>query len=182
MKRFLALCAVLCFLFLTACGAEKSDPNVYNVEYNGKVYSVNQIERTISVDGYTCEFSVTGSGNSTDFKVTYPNGSTYWMRWSNSSGHGGYGGDYDASRYVSGDTLWNVLEQEHPGAKQTSNHAGLGILLLIFGVLEAASPRTFWWLSHGWRFKDAEPSEAALALGRVGGIIMVLAGIICFFV
>ncbi len=182
MKRFWILCAAFCFFLLAACTAEKGDPNVYDVEYNGKVYTVDQINRTISVDGYTCEFSVTGSGSSTDFKVTYPNGSTYWMRWSNSSGSGGYGGDYDESRYVSGDTLWNVLEQAHPGAKQNSSHAGLGILLLIFGVLEAAFPQASWWLSHGWRFKDAEPSDLALGLGRATGIVMILAGIICFFV
>lgn len=178
MKRFLALCAALCFLLLAACGGDKGDPNVYDVEYNGKTYSVDQIERTITVDGYTCEFNVTHGGR---FVVTYPDGSTYSVD-SDIGWGGSHSEDFDPDKYVSGDTLWKVLEQDRPGTKQTSTHGGLGILLVIFGILEAAFPRVSWWLSHGWRFKNAEPSDLALGLGRMAGVIMILAGIICFFV
>lgn len=182
MKRFLILCMAVSLLLLTACAGSSDDPNVYDVEYGGKTYTVDQINRTIAVDGYTCQFQVTGNGNSTDFKVTYPNGSTYWMRWSNSSGYGGYGGDYDESRYVSGDTLWSVLEQERPGAQRNSGYWFIGLLLVGLGLFETVSPQTSWYLSHGWRYKNAEPSELALGLGRVGGIVMIIAGVICFFV
>lgn len=178
MKRFLALCAALCFLLLAACGADKGDPNVYDVEYNGKIYSVNQTESTISVDGYTCEFNVTGSQHDQRFTVTYPDGSTY----SGSGWAGSHSEGFDPEQYVSGDILWEVLEQDRPGTRQNNTHGGLGILLLIFGVLEAAFPQVSWWLSHGWRYKNAEPSDLALGLGRTAGIIMILAGIICFFV
>lgn len=181
-KRFFVFCLTLCLLLLTACGQEKSDPNVYDVEYGGKTYTVDQINRTITVDGYTCRFQVTGSGNSTKFEVTYPDGSTYFMHWSGYSGSGGGSDDYDPERYVSGDTLWEVLEQDRPGTRSNKTHAGLGIFLLMFGIVEAVFPRGSWWLSHGWRYKNAEPSDLALGLGRTTGIIMILAGIICFFV
>lgn len=178
MKRILCLFAALCLLFLSACTADKGDPNVYDVEYKGKLYSVDQINRTIAVDGYTCEFDITYGGR---FVVTYPDGSTYSAD-SDIGWGGSHSENFDPEQYVTGDTLWEVLEQDRPGAKQTSNHAGLGILLVLFGVLEAAFPQASWWLSHGWRFKNAEPSDLALGLGRTVGVIMILIGIICFFV
>lgn len=178
MKRICCLFAALCLLFLSACGADKGDPNVYNVEYSGKTYSVDLISQTISVDGYTCEFNVTYSGR---FVVTYPDGSTY-----SADADIGWGGshseNFDPDRYVSGDTLWEVLEQDHPDAKQNPTHGGLGIVLVLFGVLETAFPQASWWLSHGWRFKNAEPSDLVLGLGRVVGVIMIIVGVICFFV
>lgn len=168
----------LCLLLVTACGQEKGDPNVYDVEYNGKIYSLNQIERTISVDGYTCQFDITHNGR---FVVTYPDGSTYSAD-SDIGWGGSHSENFDPEKYVSGDTLWEVLEQDRPGARTNNTHAGLGILLLMFGIIETVFPQASWWLSHGWRYKNAEPSDLALGLGRASGVIMILIGIICFFV
>lgn len=178
MKRILILLAALCLLLLAACEGDIGDPNVYDVEYQGKTYTVDQINRTIAVDGYVCQFRVSGNGNDIRFEVTYPNGATYsGMGWA-----GSHSDEYDASRYVSGDTLWEVLEQGKPGAQRNSGHWFIGLLLVGFGVLEAVYPQLSWYLSHGWRYKNAEPSELAMGLGRVTGVIMIIAGIICFFV
>lgn len=181
MKRILILLAALCLLLLAACERNTGDPNVYDVEYQGKTYTVDQINQTIAVDGYVCHFKVSGH-SSVKFEVTYPNGSEYYFTWSGNVGSGGYSGDYDESRYVSGDTLWEVLEQGKPGAQRNSGHWFIGLLLVGFGVLEAVYPQLSWYLSHGWRYKNAEPSELAMGLGRVTGVIMIIAGIICFFV
>lgn len=181
MKRTLTLCAALCLLLLTGCGSSADDPNVYNVEYDGKTYTVDQTERTISVDGYTCQFEVTGGGSAIDVTFTYPDGSSWWHHWAGNSGHGGMSDDYDENRYVSGYTLWSVLEQGHPGVKRGSTHAGLGFLLILFGAFEAGWPRASWYLGHGWRYKNAEPSALALGLGRAVGVLMIVIGIICFF-
>lgn len=178
MKRFLILCMALCVLFLSACGKDSGDPNVYDVEYGGKTYTVDQNNRTIAFDGHVCQFEVSGSGSTMRFKVTYPNGATY----SGSGWAGSHSDDYDPDRYVSGDTLWDVLEQGRPGEQKNSGHWFIGLLLVGFGILEAAYPQVSWYLSHGWRYKNAEPSDLVLGLGRVTGIIMIIAGIICFFV
>lgn len=182
MKRILWLLAVLCLLLLAGCGKSAGDPNVYEVGYAGKTYTVDQTEKTITVDGYTCQFEITDSGSSTKVTFTYPNGSSWWMNWSNGSGAGGMSADYDEIRYVSGYTLWNVLEQGAPRSQRSSEHAGLGILLVLFGILETAFPKASWYLGHGWRYKNAEPSDLAIGLGRAVGILMIVIGIICFFV
>ncbi|GGH31043.1 DUF6199 family natural product biosynthesis protein [Paenibacillus segetis] len=53
-----------------------------------------------------------------------------------------------------------------------------GFILLIIGIISAASPNTAWYLSVGWKIKDAEPSEAALAMNRVVGVIASIVGLI----
>lgn len=181
MKRILCFLAVLCLLFLSACGEDTGDPNVYDVEYGGKTYTVDHNNKTITFDGHVCQYEISGNGNSTRFKITYPDGSTYFWNQSGNSGSGGWSEDYDETRYVPGRTLWNVLEQERPKEQRGSGGAA-GLLLVGLGIFEAVSPRTSWYLSYGWRYKNAEPSDLALGLGRVAGVVMIIVGIICFFV
>ncbi len=58
----------------------------------------------------------------------------------------------------------------------------LGILLIVLGAVNTFAPHAGWYLSYGWRFKDAEPSDLALSVGRVGGIIGIVIGIACLIV
>ena len=46
------------------------------------------------------------------------------------------------------------------------------------GIFNAAAPRAAWYLSYGWRYKDAEPSDAALVVARLGGAAAITAGVI----
>ena len=48
------------------------------------------------------------------------------------------------------------------------------ILIAAFGLWGAISPQSVWYLNHGWRFKDAEPSDAALTITRMGGVLALL--------
>lgn len=181
MKRSLIIGIVLCLLLLTACGAAEV-PDVYDVEYGGKTYTVDRINSTITFDGHVCRYKLTESHNTTDFEVTYPDGSGYWWTQHEYGGGGGWSNDYSAQRYVSGETLWEVLEKERPKQERQSNYWADGLILVIAGVFEAAAPQTAWYLSYGWRFKDAEPSELALIAGRAGGVFMIVLGIIFFFI
>lgn len=56
--------------------------------------------------------------------------------------------------------------------------AVVGLLLMAAGALGAISPYSAWYLSTGWKFKDAEPSEAALLMNRLGGIAGVIVGLV----
>lgn len=61
-------------------------------------------------------------------------------------------------------------------------HIIAGIILVLIGLLAVLSPKTAWYLRCGWRFRNAEPSEAALILERIGGVIFVMAGIGFLFI
>jgi len=53
----------------------------------------------------------------------------------------------------------------------------VALLLIGFGLLEVINPRITWYLSEGWKFKDAEPSDLYLAVSRVVGAVLVLIGL-----
>lgn len=57
----------------------------------------------------------------------------------------------------------------------------LGFIFILIGVINVAAPEIGWNLRYGWRYRDAEPSDAALIWGRVGGVAAIIVGILCFF-
>lgn len=57
----------------------------------------------------------------------------------------------------------------------------VGIIMLLVGLFVILSPEIAWYLRCGWRFRNAEPSELALVLERIDGIILVIAGIVFLF-
>jgi|GEM_PF-919153 len=54
----------------------------------------------------------------------------------------------------------------------------IGFLFLIGGLIAFFSPQTAWYLSIGWKLRDAEPSDAALAWNRISGVVLVVIGFI----
>ena len=54
-------------------------------------------------------------------------------------------------------------------------------ILLIVGVISIFSPETAWRLFEGWKFRDAEPSDAVLVYIRVAGAIEIVAGFFILF-
>ncbi|MBE6962450.1 MAG: hypothetical protein E7445_08365 [Ruminococcaceae bacterium] len=56
------------------------------------------------------------------------------------------------------------------------------LVLLAVGIFNTVSPHTAWYLENGWRFKNAEPSDLALGMTRLAGIVFIAVAIITFFV
>ena len=181
-KRFCFWIAVL-LSALALCGCQnKEDPDHYDVAYDGKTYTVDQEQGTITCDGVVYRFEVSGSGgNSVDLDITYPDGSRYYWTKDGSFGHGGWSDDYDpeASGYVPGEVLWEVLSLESAGQERSGPSPVLAVLLLALGAFPAISPRKAWMLGYGWHFKNAEPSELALTVDRAVGVLLIFAGFIC---
>lgn len=179
---FVLLLLAILLVVLAACGGKEAS-QTYDIEHNGKVFTVNWGQQTITVDGVVCRFEVSGTGNHKEFHVIYPDGSSYWWSQEGNFGSGGWSDDYDAEKYPSGETLWDVLNLEAEGNGHSSGkYIMLGLLLILLGAVNAAFPRKMWQLSYGWRYKNAEPSDAALIVGRIGGVIAVVAGVVCVIV
>ena len=51
------------------------------------------------------------------------------------------------------------------------------VVCLIIGLFNICFPYGSWYLGHGWRFRDAEPSDLALLMTRISGIIATVIGI-----
>ncbi|WP_183108681.1 DUF6199 family natural product biosynthesis protein [Thermohalobacter berrensis] len=45
----------------------------------------------------------------------------------------------------------------------------ISFILIVLGITNIIAPKIGWYLSHGMHYKDAEPSDASLILGRLGG-------------
>ena len=168
----------LCLLFLlAACNAE---PQPQTILMNGTSYTVAPGSSTIS-DGthlYTYDFS----GDKSDYQLTiyYPDGTEYWFQQSGWSGYGGWSGDAIDPQYASPDTLHNVLLETMKDPINPAQILG-GILCILLGIVNILFPKVMWYLRDGWRYRNAEPSDAALAVARLAGTAFIILGIITMF-
>lgn len=56
----------------------------------------------------------------------------------------------------------------------------MSIIFILAGIFNLVAPDAAWYLSRGWQYKDAEPSDAALVVTRIGGVAIVI-GIVLLF-
>ena len=56
------------------------------------------------------------------------------------------------------------------------------VFVAAIGVFNIVSPYTAWYLEYGWRYKNAEPSDIALGLNRVVGVIAVIVAVVILFI
>ena len=169
---------VLISLLMCACGETST---IYTVEKNHVSYEVDTENETISDGTNVYQYEFSGNKSSYNVNITYPDGSTYWFRMLDGSGYGGWSDDYDEDRYVDGDTLSDVLLEKAP--KEVNSGNWLAALFIgVVGIFNIVSPYSAWYLEYGWRYKNAEPSDIALGLNRVVGVIAVIVAVALLFV
>lgn len=188
MKRTIAIFALILAAVMLLAGCKKEPlPAVYTVYSYGAPYTIDTEGRTISDGTYTYGYEYAASGSSVSF--TYPDGNVYsaGIQSANSSGAGGLSAgsvsaDYDySSGYTDPLSLCYALaspRETKRAASSGSDHPFVALLLCGVGIFNLAAPKASWYLSYGWRFKDAEPSDAAITLSRIGGAIAVVIGVI----
>ena len=188
MKRTTTIFALIFAAAMLLAGCKKEPlPAVYTVYSYGAPYTIDTQGRTISDGTYTYGYEYAASGSSVSF--TYPDGNVYsaGIQSANSSGAGGVSAgsvsaDYDySSGYTDPLSLCYALtspRETERAASSGSNHSFVALLLCGVGIFNLAAPKASWYLSYGWRFKDAEPSDAAITLSRIGGAIAVVIGVI----
>ena len=170
-KAFAALLCVLMLLALCSCGNKTS--SVYTV---GK-YTVDTENGTISDGKYTYQYEFSPKTGGYALHITYPNGSYYWWNQDGTSGFGGFSDNYNDSMFASGMDLRMILEQDAPKEK-TQKNVFIILVLIVFGAFFTITPYTAWQLESGWKFNNAEPSDIALAVNRISGIVMLVIALI----
>lgn len=179
MKRFWIIAfAILLTLALLGCTKQESS---YIVNKNGTDYFVDTENKTISDDRNTYKYKFSGDASSFSITITYPNGSSYWCNQSEGHWTGGWSDDYDENAYVSADTLVDILQEKAPKRVNPGKITG-ALILIALGVFNAVLPYASWYLGNGWRYKNAEPSEAALIGYRITGTITIIVGIILLLI
>lgn len=173
MKRRILIFLLILVLLLSACGGE----TVKTVEYRGRTFILDTENHTITQGDTVYGYEISGDR----YTVTYPDGAQYYMSWSGHIGTGGGNSQYHESGRTDGDLLVDLLRDQQPRKKNPENFL-LGLICIGLGLLNAAAPYAAWYIGHGWRFENAEPSGAYLTLIRVGGIIMIIVGIIAMLI
>lgn len=141
----------------------------------------------VETDRETEEYRYEFSGDKEDYRceIRFPDGSDW--NWSQRDGSGtGSGSWYDShmisSPYPDPDDLCEIIIESR--VKPVS-FGGTKILAILFlagaGLFQLLAPQTAWYLSYGWRYKNAEPSEAALVMGRISGVIVLIVAVILLF-
>ncbi len=177
MKRFrMIMLALLLSLSLLGCAAKQTN---YTVTVRGTQYAVDTVQKTITEGENVYRYKVSG-GSSFGATITYPNGATYSYSQSGTSGISSWSDDYAEDVYTPGNILVDILQEDAP--KRTDPAKVLaGLILVAVGVFDVIAPRVSWYLGYGWRYKNAEPSDAALVFARIGGAIVIVIGIALLF-
>lgn len=178
-KWTLALLSLLLLFSLPGCTKEDSAPANDVVVVDGQEFIVDRAQGIIDSQGYRYLYTAQDGG----VEIIYPNGATYWWAESNGSGYGGWSDDYDEEVYVPGPVLTDIIfsnvSTASPG--ETKNYL-LVLLLIPLGLWNILSPRSSWYLSYGWRYKNAEPSDDALIWIRVAGVGALVIAVFYLFI
>lgn len=176
MKRINCLLLfIITIMLLCSCTQGES---LYKIEKSGIALEVNKETNTIYDGTNMYYFNFAGNKSDYEIEITYPDGSTYWCEMDNGSGNMGWSNDYNPGKYIDGDILASTLLEDAPKASKHSDVSVIAFLvLIILGVFNIVSPQFAWYLQYGWRYKDAEPSDMALVINRVGGVVIILIGI-----
>ena len=183
-KVIISICAVM--IIISLCSCVSSVETTYTVTRNGTEFIVDTENSTIFDGTNTYTYAMTGNATEYNVEIIYPDGSKYWWKTQRNSngctGFGGWSDDYDEDRYMDGNTLYEVLNSSAPQKTNFSNNILLSLVLIVAGTFGILKPEAVWYLEHGWRYKNAGPSDLALVMNRIGGVILVIAAIVSFWI
>lgn len=171
MKRIFAI-FLLAALLLLGCAPEETVHTV-TLNRNGIDYAftVDTENRTISDGQYTYTYTVNGDHTT----ISYPNGARYYWTQDGMFGSGGWDNNYDPNTYADGDMLIDAINETKP--ETVDGHIFAGLSLAALGAFYTFAPHAAWYLSRGWMYKNTEPSDAALIVARISGVILMILGL-----
>lgn len=180
-KQIVYLSLILTALIFIFCSCSPHETQ-YTVEKNGVVFEVNKEAETISDGTNIYNYSFKGNDTHYSVNITYPDGSAYWWDMNGYMGNGGWSENYDPEKYADGDILTKILLEDAPKApKHSGGNLFAIILLFALGIFNISAPYAAWYLQYGWRYKEAEPSEAVLVFNRFSGVVAIIIAVILIF-
>lgn len=171
MRRLIWTCILLLLLYPVPAAMAAGIP----VEVDGHTLVVDFQAGTITGEGEVYSFAIQGDS----IRIDYPNGVYFVRTGSATAGYGPVDQPFSTAGYLSEDTLFKALEGgDTEGGWRPGSYAPLAVLLLPLGIFSLAKPERAWYVSWGWRYKNAEPSDGALLAQRLEGVVLVVIGIV----
>ena len=175
MKKLLVVAAAVLLLFCACSGKAEQAGGPEVVIQNGVTYTLERQngERdqtgTLSDGTYTYTYALSPRSGGYRLEITYPDGSSSWWETTGNGGYGGWSDNYTEGKYADHWTLRDVILEGGPAYAEGPGNLWLVVLLAALGGFNLLLPRASWYLSYGWRYKNAEPSDLVLAINRIGG-------------
>ena len=114
--------------------------------------------------------------------ITYPNGATWWT----SSTAGGWDNDYDPERYIDGDILARQLTQAYQYSRKNWDSVLVvgffSLIIIVVSILDIKHPDVLHRMRYGLWVQNAEPTEFALTISRLCGVVAIVLAVIGFLV
>jgi len=190
-KTILRMLAVCLLVFLTACRPDSaSEPYTETVDIDGQSLLIrfdegNWSAGTIASDNgeYTFAFSHTAQGSR--ITIVYPDGFVYESTEMDGAYATPAGYDPEAVKskgYVDGFSLrWSIehARENGQGRRGSGPSPLLAAALLGLGAWNLLAPKSVWRLCGGWRYRNAEPSKAALVVHGLAGALLLFLGAVC---
>ena len=187
LKKCLLLPLIIIILLVSGCTRETTVDVGYSTTINGQDILIlfnegTRSEGTIISDNgiYTFAYYLDGT-----FAVVYPNGYRYTFRDINGAIASSWSLNESAEElgFIDGMNLELAVRSASratQGSQRTVSPL-VSILLIGLGLLNILKPKSIWWISRGWMFKNVEPSDLVLGVYRIIGIIVAFVGLISFF-
>lgn len=175
MKKYLlmTMCLLLVFPMIACTGSKQQDTKTISLD--DIIYTVDQQQGTIWDGQDTYHYAADSSG----ITITYPDDETYTWKKVNGFGAGTCSPGFDAAKFRDPFLLLDVIENaSSAGALPKPGHIGIGVFLLLVGIFHTGWPYRAWYLSRGWMYKDAEPSDVASVIFRISGIVAIIMGVL----
>ena len=176
-KSILSLLLLLAVL-LTGCASAKGPEQT--VLSDGTELTIDRDAGTISDGQHTYRYELSGNTKKYSVTITYPNGATYNESVNDGVGTDDWTGADPLDSYLSGKTLVSSVIGQLPQPKNFKMILA-GALMLLIGLFPALFPRKAWVISNSSLARDTEPTDEALRMGRIMGIVMSIAGIAVMF-
>lgn len=157
---------IISLLLLCSCG-RNTVVEVASGKYTAMVDTWNH---TIIVDGNVYSYKQTENS----LTIVWPDGVSYTKTYYPNAAMGGSSGTIDSSIYPSEYVMFKMLDSVL-NRQQTANVLSVWqVVSILLGITMVACPRIFWFMSYGWRFRDAEPGSFALPVFRFIGVIIIV--------
>jgi len=185
-KKIAAFLVAGLILLLAGCSRKEAVETDYAATAGGQDIVISFLEGTksegtITAENGTYSFSYSMDGT---LSIIYPNGYTYSQKDMNGgiASSWPYAETAEELGYIDGFSLaWSISSAPDGNASTKTVPVIVSLLIIAAGIWFACSPKSIWWLSRGWWYKNAEPSDLGLVVYRLIGCILAFVGIISFF-
>lgn len=170
---------ILLLSLLSGCSNQQNTMTI-----DGKSVALNLESREVQVDDQVYRYVT----DEAQIEIEYPNGMVFrrvyetegtvddWIKTSETV-DAAY---LDKMGYFEPNVLINQVIRFSPDSEsdQKDSPSALGVFLVTLGILNVLFPRWFWNIQYGWRYKNTEPTDTAINIQRLGGIIAIIVGFI----